>query len=97
MKTCIKALSTAAAILLSAALPQKSPAQTSQPDAATGGREKLLMDFGWRFAFGHATDPAKDFDPDPAGTAFSYFAKAGPPARGCLRPAPSPGRGGVEF
>jgi beta-galactosidase len=41
------------------------------------GRERLLMDFGWRFAFGHATDPSKDFDPDPAGTAFSYFAKAG--------------------
>jgi beta-galactosidase len=33
------------------------------------------MDFGWRFAFGHATDPAKDFD---AGSEFfSYLAKAG--------------------
>ncbi len=35
------------------------------------------MDFGWRFAFGNATDPAKDFDPVPEGTWFSYFAKAG--------------------
>jgi len=26
------------------------------------GRERLLMDFGWRFHFGHACDPAKDFD-----------------------------------
>jgi beta-galactosidase len=25
------------------------------------GRERLLMDFGWRFHFGHANDPAKDF------------------------------------
>ncbi|HAO79125.1 MAG TPA: beta-galactosidase [Verrucomicrobia subdivision 3 bacterium] len=77
MKIHIKALSIAATIFLSAVLPQKSTAQTSSPDAATGGRERLLMDFGWRFAFGHATDSAKDFDPDPAGTGFSYFAKAG--------------------
>ena len=25
------------------------------------GRERLLLDFGWRFHFGHADDPAKDF------------------------------------
>jgi beta-galactosidase len=25
------------------------------------GRVRLLMDFGWRFHFGHANDPAKDF------------------------------------
>ncbi len=38
-------------------------------------REHLLMDFGWRFALGHATDPDKDFG---FGTAyFSMFAKAG--------------------
>ncbi len=35
------------------------------------------MDFGWHFAFGHATDPAKDFDPVPVGAGFSYLAKAG--------------------
>ena len=40
-------------------------------------RERLLMDFDWHFAFGHATDSSKDFDPDPAGTGFSYFAKSG--------------------
>lgn len=40
-------------------------------------REKLLMDFGWRFAFGNATNPAEDFDPAPASQTFSYFAKAG--------------------
>jgi beta-galactosidase len=27
----------------------------------TAGRERLLLDFGWRFHFGHATDPSKDF------------------------------------
>ena len=38
-------------------------------------REHLLMDFGWRFALGNATDAKKDFD---NGTGyFSYFAKAG--------------------
>lgn len=38
-------------------------------------RERLLMDSGWRFAFGHPFDPDKDFA---HGTAFfSYFAKAG--------------------
>ncbi len=35
------------------------------------------MDSDWRFAFGHATDPKRDFDPDPVGSTFSYFAKAG--------------------
>jgi beta-galactosidase len=40
-------------------------------------REKLLMDFDWRFAFGNATDPAKDFDPAPADEMFNYLTKAG--------------------
>src|SRR3954454_11811517 len=44
-------------------------------DVATNKREKLLMDFGWRFAFGHPFDAKKDFN---NGTGyFSYFAKAG--------------------
>jgi beta-galactosidase len=60
------------AMTLRTALAQESAATTPP-----GPRERLLMDFGWRFAFGHATDPAKDFDPDPNGTFFSYFAKAG--------------------
>jgi beta-galactosidase len=43
--------------------------------AEVAGRERLSMDFGWRFAFGNATDPSKDFD---AGSSFfSYLAKAG--------------------
>jgi beta-galactosidase len=46
-------------------------AQTGSP------RERRLMDFGWRFAFGNATNPGADFDPAPVGQTFSYFAKAG--------------------
>lgn len=36
-------------------------------------REKLLMDFGWRFHFGNAADPAKDF----GFGIYSAFAKTG--------------------
>ncbi len=47
-----------------------------QPSAAALlPRERLLMDANWRFAFGHPSDPAKDFDH--ATGYFSYFAKAG--------------------
>ena len=50
-------------------------ARAAEPATASAGGERLLMDFGWRFAFGHATDVAKDFN---HGTnAFSYFAKTG--------------------
>ncbi len=38
-------------------------------------REHLLMDAGWRFALGHATDPNQDYGFTT--TFFSYFAKAG--------------------
>ena len=42
---------------------------------AQAPREHLLMDFGWRFAFGNPNDQEKDFG---NGTGyFSYFAKAG--------------------
>jgi beta-galactosidase len=30
-------------------------------EAQNGGRERLLLDFGWRFHLGHASDPTKDF------------------------------------
>ncbi len=43
--------------------------------AQSNTREHLLMDFGWRFAFGHPFDPKQDFN-NGAGY-FSYFAKAG--------------------
>ncbi len=55
-----------------ALLPPCAVADSTPPPAA---RERLGFDAGWRFAFGHATDSARDFD---HGTGyFSYFAKAG--------------------
>jgi beta-galactosidase len=39
-------------------LPTSTASQTPTPGA---GRERLLLDFGWRFHFGDANDPAKDF------------------------------------
>lgn len=50
--------------------PQHAVIQVSE-----SGRERLLMDFNWRFAFGHASDFQKDFT---NGTGyFTWFAKAG--------------------
>ena len=72
----LKILVCAAIAILVSANQELTLAQISQ-SGGSPGRERLLMDFGWRFAFGHATDPARDFDPDPAGSTFSYFAKAG--------------------
>ena len=44
-------------------------------NAANPLRDRLLMDFGWRFALGHSTDYAKDFT---TGTGyFTHFAKTG--------------------
>jgi len=53
-----------------------------QASAAVAPREQLLFDFGWKFAFGHGSDPAKDFgfgmgQGDFAKTADFNFAKPG--------------------
>jgi hypothetical protein len=55
---------------------QRADAQPAgQPAAApAGGRERLLLDFGWRFHFGHANDPAQDFN---YGAGGETFAKSG--------------------
>ena len=37
------------------------PGQPQNKTAQTSTRERLLLDFGWRFHFGHADDAAKDF------------------------------------
>ncbi|MGA9408471.1 MAG: beta-galactosidase GalA [Bacteroidota bacterium] len=52
-----------------------SAVMAGQPKEQSSPREKLLMDFGWRFALGHAYDTKKDFD-NGSGY-FSYFAKTG--------------------
>jgi beta-galactosidase len=64
-----------AAVTLSAALMTPPAAAQPGPPAAPAGRERLLMDFGWRFAFGYPYDTKKDFNH--ATIYFSYFAKAG--------------------
>jgi len=54
----------AAVVAAETAFSGEAPAQTQPPATAAsgGGRERLLLDFGWRFHFGHATDMARDFD-----------------------------------
>jgi beta-galactosidase len=47
----------------------------SVPAANDSPRERLLMDSGWHFALGHATDVTKDFGY--ATGQFSFFAKTG--------------------
>lgn len=41
---------------------QRAAAAQSQPASGTPPlRERSLLDFGWRFHFGHANDAGKDF------------------------------------
>ncbi len=37
------------------------PTYSNDVEPAASTRERLLADFGWKFALGHANDPAKDF------------------------------------
>ena len=39
----------------------QASAATNAPDQTGAPRERLLLDFGWRFALGNANDPDKDF------------------------------------
>jgi len=50
-----------------------SPSPALPPPEDTSPRERLLMDFGWRFHLGHASDPAQDFGFDGDG----MFSKTG--------------------
>ncbi|MGA2352411.1 MAG: beta-galactosidase GalA [Terracidiphilus sp.] len=43
-----------------AAVGGKSSAGSAEALAAVEPREQLLFDFGWKFQFGHGTDPARD-------------------------------------
>jgi beta-galactosidase len=59
------ALPAAVALGLPAGSPVQAVAQSERPAESNGGtsalRERSLLDFGWRFHFGHANDAAKDF------------------------------------
>jgi beta-galactosidase len=58
-----------------AALAGGSPGVTSaEALAAVAPREQLLFDFGWKFQFGHGTDPARDLG---FGNGQGDFAKTG--------------------
>ena len=39
----------------------KAATPSAGPDAPESPRERLLLDFGWRFHLGHANDPLRDF------------------------------------
>lgn len=65
-----------------AALPAILPDLSSAAVTALAPREQLLFDFGWRFTFGHGTDPKKDLgfgfgQGDFAKTGEFKFAKTG--------------------
>src|SRR5580700_11200012 len=55
-------------------LAQSQPSSPAAPGPAANGRERLLLDFGWRFHLGHADDPAQDFG---FGSSGNTFAKSG--------------------
>lgn len=61
--------------LLSGLLTGWSAVANSTAARPSQSRERLLMDFDWRFAFGHPSDTQKDFNH--ATGFFSYLAKAG--------------------
>jgi beta-galactosidase len=42
-------------------LPASNSGPAQKPAQPNAARERLLLDFGWRFHFGDANDPAKDF------------------------------------
>jgi len=50
------------------------PEAVSEDLVAVTPRERFLMDFGWKFSFGHASDPARDFG---FGKDQGDFAKSG--------------------
>lgn len=72
-------LAASAAVTAAAAAPASSAAaasahQQAAPAAMAFPREKLLLDFGWRFHLGHAADPSRDFS---YGTGQRTYAKSG--------------------
>ena len=51
-----------------------SEPNTTEASVVIAPRERLLFDFGWKFQFGHGTDPARDLG---FGTGQGDFAKTG--------------------
>src|SRR5512141_1288549 len=57
-----------------AALLADAAETSAAANAAIGPRQQLLFDFGWKFTFGHGTDPARDLG---LGFGQGDFAKTG--------------------
>ncbi len=60
---------------------QFSVAQSAQSGSASNpqSRERVLLDAGWRFHLGHASDPAKDFGFGAGGMTFAKQGRLAPP------------------
>ena len=63
-----------AALLANASRAAAAPAVAPTATIDMAARERSSLDFGWRFALGHASDPSKDFD---FGGNQRTYAKAG--------------------
>ena len=83
LKTGMVAPAAAAAMPPSREEQQSNASSTNETGQAGAHRERLLLDSGWRFHFGHANDSAKDFNFGRSGT----FSKTGKVISG---PPPSP-------
>src|ERR1017187_8055475 len=57
------------------------PADAQPAAAPAAARERLLLDFGWRFHLGHANDPAQDFGWGSGGGTFAKSGNTVPAAR----------------
>ncbi len=57
----LNSLVSATVVFLAAAASVSAADQPSKPADASTPLARLLLDFGWRFAFGQATDVAKNF------------------------------------
>jgi beta-galactosidase len=66
-------MTSATAAIPAAIARASSTSPAAPPPDDTSHRERLLMDFGWRFHLGHACDPAQDFGFDGDG----MFSKTG--------------------
>ena len=62
------------ALARTALLAGDANARSASALAAIGPREHLLFDFGWKFTFGHGSDPARDLG---FGMSQGDFAKTG--------------------
>jgi beta-galactosidase len=80
LKTGMVAPAAAAAMPLSREEQQGGGNSTNQTAQGGAHRERLLLDSGWRFHFGHANDSAKDFNFGRSGT-FSKTGNFVPPGR----------------